>query len=282
MATARPFAYNPGTGITGTSQIGDIAVGVDLTLPYSDNYGGVQWWSGVDEDLGYSICRPVVAGDQPNPLGIPCYVGFDQSTALTDQSFLDLANVVFPGNNFSTAAGAKSWMDTNGYWTSYVGSTGATGATGAFNVTITQVGPNVVWAGSGSFNLTDLTLVGSVPITSGFAASQAIWIAGATAIPPGATGQQYGGASLTYPTTFALGTQTGGPSATTGSMFGVLTGGVSGRTIVVPDGYVSGTTISGSTTYASQTISSMGLSGGTYIWSWGAGANASSLVMVIG
>jgi hypothetical protein len=448
MATARPFAYNPGTGITGTSQIGDIAVGVDLTLPYSDNYGGVQWWSGVDEDLGYSICRPVVAGDQPNPLGIPCYVGFDQSTALTDQSFLDLANVVFPGNNFSTAAGAKSWMDTNGYWTSYVGSTGATGgftvtmiesggnvvvtasgslnindltlvsgstgpasgsglginnatfimgstpvnyaqyggftstpsnfgtgsglppssssgdifgcfypgspphqlavpvgyttgtnisstmtfnsqtfssmglvqgtytyawgsganadsinvtvggtgatgstggtggtgatgATGAFMVTITQSGPNVVWSGSGSFNLTALTLVGSAPITSGFATNQAIWIAGATLTPPGSTGQQYGGASLTYPTTFALGTQTGGPSSATGSMFGVVPGG-SGRTIVVPDGYVSGTTISGSTTYASQTISSMGLSGGTYIWSWGAGANASSLVMVIG
>ena len=149
-------------------------------------------------------------------------------------------------------------------------------------VTITQSGPNVVWSGSGSFNLTDLALVGSAPITSGFSTNQAIWIAGATLTPPGSTGQQYGGASLTYPTTFALGTQTGGPSATTGSMFGVLTGGVSGRTIVVPDGYVSGTSISGSTTYASQTISSMGLSGGTYIWSWGAGANASSLVMVIG
>ena len=65
-------------------------------------------------------------------------------------------------------------------------------------------------------------------------------------------------------------------------MFGVIPDGLGGRVIVVPDGYVSGTTISGSTTYASQTISSMGLSGGTYIWSWGAGANASSLVMVIG
>jgi hypothetical protein len=233
----------------------------------------------VDEDLGYSICRPVVAGDQPNPLGIPCYVGFDQSTALTDQSFLDLANVVFPGNNFSTAAGAKSWMDTNGYWTSYVG---ATGATGAFMVTITQSGPNVVWSGSGSFNLTALTLVGSVPITSGFATNQAIWIAGATLTPPGSTGQQYGGASLTYPTTFASGAQTGGPSSFTGSMFGVLPGGVTDRTITVPDGYVSGNIISGSTTYANQTISSMGLSGGTYTWAWGSGANASSLVMTIG
>ena len=141
----------------------------------------------------------------------------------------------------------------------------------------------MVWSGSGSFNLTDLTLEGLIHITSGFNAGQALWISGATPyMPPGATGQQYGGASLTYPTTFALGTPPSAPSAATGSIFGVVTGGASGRTIVVPEGYVSGTTISGSTTYSSTTISGLGLSGGTYIWSWGAGANASSLVMIIG
>jgi hypothetical protein len=206
-------------------------------------------------------------------------VGFFRSDALTDPSFISIANAVAgPSGPFASAANAKTWLNANGYWTSYAG---ASGATGAFNVTITQVGPDVVWAGSGSFNLTDLDLDLQIVITSGFAANQAIWIAGATLSPPGITGQQYAGTSLTYPTTFALGTQTGGPSATTGSMFGVLPGGF-GRTIVVPNGYVSGTTISGSTTYASQTISSMGLSGGTYIWSWGAGANSSSLVMTIG
>ena len=166
--------------------------------------------------------------------------------------------------------------------TGSTGSTGGTGGTGDFNVTITQVGNDVVWSGSGSFNLDSLTLVGSLPITSGFNASTAIWIAGASTTPPGPTGQQYGGASLTYPTTFASGPQTGGPSTTTGSMFGVVTGGASGRTIVVPDGYVSGTTISGSTTYSSQTIAGMGLSGGTYTWSWGSGASTSTLVMTIG
>jgi hypothetical protein len=96
------------------------------------------------------------------------------------------------------------------------------------------------------------------------------------------TGQQYGGASLTYPTTFASGLQYFSALVSTGSMFGVLTGGASGRTITVPDGYVSGTTISGSTTYQDTTIAGLGLSGGTYTWAWGSGANASSLVMVIG
>jgi collagen type VII alpha len=450
MSTSRPFAYNTGSTIDGTEQVGDIAIGTDITQPYGANYGGVQWWAGPDEDLGYVICKPISAGNQPNPLNIPCYIGFERSEDLTDQSFINLANAVFPGNNFTTASGAKSWMDSNGYWSSYVGATGSTGATGFtvtlvesgsnvvmtasgslnindltlvasstgpfgsggigvnsatwlisntgqsadqysgfssspsnfgsgsgapassitgdiigvvfngappylltvpvgyttgtpitasqtfssqsfasmglvegtytytwgtgpnadsinvvvggtgatgstggtggtggvggtgdFNVTITQVGPNVVWSGSGSFNLDSLTLVGSTAITSGFNASTAIWIAGASTTPPGPTGQQYGGASLTYPTTFLSGAQTGGPSATTGSMFGVVTGGASGRVIVVPDGYVSGTTISGSTTYANQTIAGMGLSGGTYVWAWGSAPNTSTLVMTI-
>jgi hypothetical protein len=50
---------------------------------------------------------------------------------------------------------------------------------------------------------------------------------------------------------------------------------------LVPQGYVSGTVISGSTTYDTQTIVGMGLTPGVYTWSWGSGGNASSLVMTI-
>jgi hypothetical protein len=283
MATARPFAYNIGAGITGTDQVGGLAIG---TPTYGFDSTGLQWWNGPDEDLGYVIAQSVPSNTQPTPVsGVSASVGFFRSSALTDPSFISIANAVAGpsgGGPFASGSAAKTWLNANGYWTSYVGSTGSTGASGAFVVTITQVGPDVVWSGSGGFNLTSLTLVTSAPITSGFAASQAIWIAGAALTPPGPTGQQYGGASLTYPTTFASGPQTGLPSSTTGSMFGVLPGGVTGRTITVPDGYVSGNIISGSTTYANQTISGMGLSGGTYTWSWGSGATASSLVMTIG
>jgi hypothetical protein len=277
MSTSRPFAYNLGTGITGTTQIGDIAVGVDPYLPYASNYGGVQWWAGVDEDLGYAICRPVVSGDQPNPLGIPCYVGFDQSPALTDQSFINLANAVFPGNNFSTAAGAKSWMDANEYWTSYAGATGSTGGTGAFNVTVSQVGLDVVWTGSGSFNFTDLTFGGTGGISPGFNAASAIW-----AIGPTGNFDSYNGVSTPFPVTMVGGA--GGGITTpigSGDIVGVLPGAPS-RQIIVPTGYTSGASLSGSVTYPGTTISSLGLSGGTYTWSWGSGANASSLVMTIG
>jgi hypothetical protein len=278
MATARPFAYNIGLGITGTAQVGFLAVG---TPTYGFSATGLEWWNGPDEDLGYVIAQPVPGDTQPTEIpGVFASVGFFRSDALTDPSFINIANAIAgPSGPFASASNAKTWLNANGYWTSYAG---ATGGTGDFNVTVTQSGSDVVWSGSGSFNLNSLTLVDSIPITSGFNVGQAIWIAGAPTTFPGATGQRYGGASLTYPTIFGSGSPTYSTAVSTGSMFGVVDQGVSGRTITVPDGYVSGTTISGTTTYSSTTIAGLGLSGGTYIWSWGAGANASSLVMIIG
>jgi hypothetical protein len=269
MSTSRPFAYNTGSIIAGTDQVGDIAIGTDLTQPYAANYGEVQWWAGPDEELGYVICKPISAGNQPNPVGIPCYIGFERSDDLTDQSFIDLANAVFPGNNFSTAAGAKSWMDTNGYWTSYVG---GAGGTGDFNVTITQVGNDVVWSGSGSFNLTALTSDGTTTIGGGYLASQAVW-----AVGPITSVDTYSG-TITYPTTF--GGAGVGVTSNTGSTYGILPGGT-GRLLYVPSGYTSNSVISGTSTYANTTIAGMGLSGGTYTWSWGSAPNTSTLVMVI-
>jgi hypothetical protein len=75
---------------------------------------------------------------------------------------------------------------------------------------------------------------------------------------------------------------TGGTPVTsnTGSTFGILSGG-SGRLLYVPVGYTSNTTISGTSTYANQTISGMGLTPGVYTWSWGTGGNTSTLIMTI-
>jgi hypothetical protein len=202
-------------------------------------------------------------------------VGFFRSSALTDPSFISIANVVAGpsgGGPFASGSAAKTWLNANGYWTSYVGSTGATGATGAFNVTISQVGPDVVWSGSGSFNLTALTSAGSGSMVGGYGAALAVW-----AIGPSTSTDQYSGTFI-YPTNFGSGGV--GVTSNTGSTFGILPGG-SGRLLHVPSGYTSNTNISGTSTYANNTIAGMGLSGGTYIWSWGSGANASSLVMVI-
>ena len=272
MATSRPFAYNTGTGITGTTQIGSLAVGYP-TEGFTST--GLEWWSGPDEDLGYVIAQPVPDDIQPTPVpGVSASVGFFRSSALTDPSFISIANsVAGPSGPFASAANAKTWLNANGYWTSYA----ATGGTGAFNVTITQVGSDVVWSGSGSFNLTALTIGATGSITPGFAANQAIWAMG-----PAGNYNPYGGASLTYPTSMAGGA--GGGITTpnvSGDIVGVLPGGASGRQIIVPTGYTSGSALSSSVTYPGTTISGLGLSGGTYTWAWGSGANASSLVMVI-
>ena len=156
------------------------------------------------------------------------------------------------------------------------------GVSGNFNITVSQVGPNVVWSGSGSFNLTSLTLNQNFPgVTGGFNRGFAQFIVGPTSPSPATT---YSGSSFTtFPTSF--GPTPGGlpPSSSSGSLFGVVqTAGTGGpREVLVPQGYVSGTVISGSMTYNSQTIAGMGLTPGTYTWAWGSGGNASSLVMTI-
>ncbi len=118
MPTARPFAYNPGSPIAGTEQVGDIAVG---TTPqdYSGGYGGVRWWNGPDEDLGYVICYSVPSEDHPSPDGNVAGVGFFRSQLLTESSFIQISEYVSSGQTFATGAEAKTWLNNNGYWTSY-------------------------------------------------------------------------------------------------------------------------------------------------------------------
>jgi len=115
MATARPFAYNTGSTISGTTQIGSLAVGT----PSSGFTGNPKWWNGPDEDLGYVICRPNTSGNQPNPDNVPAYIRFSRSKLKTDQSFINLVNSVFK-QTFTTTSQCTSYLTTNNYWTSYV------------------------------------------------------------------------------------------------------------------------------------------------------------------
>ena len=115
MATARPFAYNTGSTISGTTQIGSLAVGT----PSSGFTGNPKWWNGPDEDLGYVICRPNTNGNQPNPDNVPAYIRFSRSKLKTDQSFINLVNSVF-NQTFTGTTQCSSYLTTNGYWTSWV------------------------------------------------------------------------------------------------------------------------------------------------------------------
>jgi hypothetical protein len=301
MATARPFAYNPPPNavIAGTEQVGSLAIGT----PTSGFTSNPQFWNGPDEELGYVIAYPVPAGDHPTPVfdEVTSYLGFlgtkNMSNPLSEATFVELTNSSF-NQNFTTGNDASTWLTNNGYWNSWVSitptptatlgltptpsvtttstptptPTPTSGVSGNFNVTITQVGPDVVWSGSGSFNLAALTSSGPGSLSSGFNAGQAIWGIGVSGLT-----DTYSGVT-TYPTTFGAGGV--GVTSSSGSIFGILPG-PSGRSLHVPSGYVSNATISGSATYASQTIAGMGLTSGTYTWSWGTGGNTSTLVMTI-
>jgi hypothetical protein len=117
MATSRPFAYNTGTTISGTIQVGNLAIGTTLTdyLPIGD----VVWWNGPDEELGYVIAQSVSAGTQPSPVsGVTASIGFFRSTSLTEASFIEIANRI-TSQGFTTGREASSWLTDNGYWNSY-------------------------------------------------------------------------------------------------------------------------------------------------------------------
>ena len=119
MATSRPFAYNTGSTISGTIQIGNLAIGVD-NIDYVGGVGGVRWWNGPDEDLGYVVAYPNTQGNQPNPEFVNAYLGFKRSVLKNDNSFLALVNKSY-SQTFTDPAIAKEWLNDNGYWTSYSG-----------------------------------------------------------------------------------------------------------------------------------------------------------------
>ena len=115
MAFARPFAYNPGTLIPGTEQVGNLSVGA----PTSGFTTNPQYWNGPDEQLGYIIAQSVSGNTQPTPLfGVTASVGFFRTEDFTDESFIDLSETIAQ-QSFANAANAKTWLNDNGYWTSY-------------------------------------------------------------------------------------------------------------------------------------------------------------------
>lgn len=67
MATTRPFVLNTGSSISGTTQIGNLAVGNTEYVPAAPP-SGEQWWMGPDEDLGFVIAHEVDPQTQSTPL----------------------------------------------------------------------------------------------------------------------------------------------------------------------------------------------------------------------
>lgn len=119
-----PLAYNVGTPIYGTTQVGNLAVGT-TEQDYSGDLGGVKWWMGPDEELGYVIGIPFPSNNHPTPIsGVTASVGFNRTKDFTDNSFIGLAEFVSrkysTPQTFSSATQASIWLTNNGFWNSYL------------------------------------------------------------------------------------------------------------------------------------------------------------------
>lgn len=134
-----------------------------------------------------------------------------------------------------------------------------------------QNGPNVEVTGSGSFNTSALTLIGG----GGMISPQ--MTASAALLAFGATGYSYF-QGVTGPTSFGPSNITMLGSSQSGQQTGIS--GISG-TIIVPAGYVSGTALSGGAIWNGATLAGLGVTPGTYIWTWGVGPTADSLTLRI-
>ncbi len=118
MATTRAFAYNPSQNpIPGTDSYGTLVIGTS-NLDFSKDYGGIKWWMGPDEDLGYVIGGVVSGGTHPSPVGDVGTVEFWRTENLTTEQFMLLSNQI-SGQYFTNTSDAITWLNNNGYWTSY-------------------------------------------------------------------------------------------------------------------------------------------------------------------
>jgi hypothetical protein len=137
-----------------------------------------------------------------------------------------------------------------------------------YTVTLAQVGPDVVESGSGTIDLTGLTSFGSDFGSPELYPDHGIIGGGPSGMIDFYTGPSgpfsFGPGSATFPTS------TSGDSVFLEDF---------GLDIEVPQGYVSGSSLSSGATFAGTTLFKLGVTAGTYTWTWNSGAN--SFVLVI-
>ena len=145
-------------------------------------------------------------------------------------------------------------------------------------IDIFQSGGNVVTMGGGTINLDGLSLMASA-VPSG--APGLVPNDGGVFVGPNDAADSYTG--ISGPLSFGPGGEGFEGSSPSGDIFGVAAVTIFGQSILlVPNGYVSGTALAGSAIYDGQTLASLGLTPGTYVYTWGPPAADDSLTVKIG
>jgi hypothetical protein len=143
-----------------------------------------------------------------------------------------------------------------------------------FTMTLQQVGSNVVANGSGAINLTGLTFAGGAAIGGGGIQ------ASAGQIITGSPGSARAYTGLNGPTSFGSGGLFNA-STSSGDLFGRFPTQFGGP-LFVPEGYTSGDPLTNSMTFNNATFASLGLTPGTYTWTWGTGLLNQNFTLIIG
>lgn len=150
----------------------------------------------------------------------------------------------------------------------------ASPASAAYVFQVSQVGANVVMTGSGSLNLGGLTQSGTTSTTAGIQGTSGLAVVGTNI----ANAVLYGG--FTGPASFGPGGFFTTASSPTGPTVGINVG---ANVIFVSPSYVSGSQFGVSTaTFNNATFASLGLTAGTYVYSFGRVNTADTLTVQIG
>jgi hypothetical protein len=153
------------------------------------------------------------------------------------------------------------------------GCVAAPSARAAYTITFTESGGNVLESGGGSFDLTGLNNVGNAGSLGGELFPQGGLFVG------GPEGPQtfFYSIPIIDPVFWGPGNITFANS----SVGDAVLISVQGSMIGVPTAYESGQSLSESSVYNNSTFESLGLSPGTYVENWGAGATADSFTVIV-
>ena len=159
----------------------------------------------------------------------------------------------------------------------------------AVELEMVSVDSDVVLSGSGTLNLSSTTNFA----TSGTKTQSAI-DAGGLFAPSTVTGSntevevRVECGSVTGPVSLGSGAAVSKSDEGSGHTFGIFGAGENygsggkGLCLLVEKAYVSGDQLSGSARFANASLSSLGVTKGTYRWTWGTGASVDSLTLYIG
>jgi hypothetical protein len=145
----------------------------------------------------------------------------------------------------------------------------------AYTVTLEQIGANVVGTGSGALNFIDLNFNSFLHTNAQINPSGGTILTG---LQDQVFSEDIYTGSITGPTSFGSGGLT---NASSGSGFLVGINGALDQ-VFIPGGITTNQPLPGSATWNNATFASLGLTPGTYTWTWGTGLPNQNYTLIIG